>query len=175
MHVCVRVCTRVLSGSPFSTDPINPPIFRAFRSLVTSDLWLAPCVCCGMASPQKKTLATVEFHSSPFSTHSYARLSSAPVGCLCLLFLVGPGLIPLADHSQIPSICHVITFSLCLFYFSRFSCGRSFKVIDCFWLFFFFFSFLHFTLFFASHPPFLTYLLHLKVILKQNCWLCSWI
>lgn len=55
------------SGSPFSTDPINPPIFRAFRRLVASDLWLAPCVCCGMASPQKKRLQ----QSSP--THPLAR------------------------------------------------------------------------------------------------------
>lgn len=112
--------------------------------------------------PPEETLATVEFHSSPFSTHSYARLSSAPVVCLCLLFIFGPGLIPLADHRHSNSThlsCHQF---LCLFIFHGFYLVRVLRSL----IVVAFFFFLDFTAFFSlpspSTPRSVTYLVNLK-------------
>lgn len=85
----------------FSTDPINPPIFRTFRSLWLLQTFGWPsgvCLCCGVASPQKNACNS-GVPLIPFSTRSYARhaffhLQPSPV-CVCVI-----GFIPSVDHRQ---------------------------------------------------------------------------
>lgn len=148
-------CTRSLSGSPFSTDPINPPIFRAFRSLVTSDLWLAPCVCCGMASPQKKRLqqsSSTHPLSLPIHTRGCLRPQSG-VCAFCSLSVLGSFLWPttVRFHPFVMSSLSLFVF----FIFQGFHVVGVLRSLIVLAFFFFFFSFLHFTLLFRLPPSFL--------------------
>lgn len=124
------MCRLYSASFHFTTDPINPPIFRTFRSLwLLQNLWLA-LVCCGVAPPPK-VCATVEFHLSPpalsYTRHSSTFGPSHVNLCVCLLSLIGPLFIPLVDHRQsnsTQSSCHLFSPApiLCFFHllFSNF-------------------------------------------------------
>lgn len=150
--MCVCACARRLGR-------LSPQILSILLYLEHLEGWFLqtfgwPLVCVAVWHPPRRNACNRRAPLIPFLDPFIRGLSSAPVVCLCLLFTVGPGLIPLADHSQIPSIRHVITFSLCLcLSFLRFSFGWSFKVIDCFGFFKFIFRFFSFH-FFPSHHPF---------------------
>lgn len=128
--MCVCACARRLGR-------LSPQILSILLYLEHLESWFLqtfgwPLVCVAVWHSPRRNSCKSRASLIPFLDPFIRGLSSAPVVCLCLLFMIGPGLIPLADHSQILSIRHVITFSLCLFYFLRFSFGWSFKVIDCF-------------------------------------------
>lgn len=143
--MCVCMCVRSLSGLPFSTDPINPPIFRAFRSLWLLQTFGWPLVCVAVWLPPRTNACNSRVPLIPF-LYPFIReavFSPSPV----IVPFVHPGLIPLVDHRQSNSIhlsCHQFLSSLSL------SLSLSVKVIKCF-----FFNYPHFTLHF-SLPPSLT-------------------
>lgn len=125
--MCVRACACACCLGCLSPQILSILLYLEHLEVCGYLRPLAGPLCvlrCGI--PPEETLATGELHSSPFSGHSYERLSSAPVLRWCLLFIFGPGLIPLVDHRQSNSIhssCH--QFLSLSFYFSRFLFGQS--------------------------------------------------
>lgn len=124
------VCRLYSASFHFTTDPINPPIFRTFRSL-----WLLQTF--GWPSrvavwhPPRKSAQQLSSTYPLLLFHTPGILLPLAQSCefvsVCLLSLIGPLFIPLVDHRQsnsTQSSCHLFSPApiLCFFHllFSNF-------------------------------------------------------